>query len=44
MSANQWGLKVTKVSAIQIYAYAENLNGELLNDLRQKLVERAESE
>jgi imidazolonepropionase-like amidohydrolase len=39
LSANQWGLKVTKFSAIQIYSYAENQKGELLNDLRQKLVE-----
>ncbi len=41
MSANQWGLKVTKFSAIQIYSYAENQKGELLNELRQRLVERS---
>jgi hypothetical protein len=41
LSANQWGLKVTKFSAIQIYSYAENQKGELLNDLRQKLVEHS---
>jgi len=44
LSANQWGLKVTKFSAIQIYSYAENQKGELLNELRQRLVERSGSE
>lgn len=43
LSANQWGLKVTKFSAIQIYSYAENQKGELLNQLRQRLVERSGS-
>jgi len=33
LSANQWGLKVTKFSAIQIYNYAENQEGELLSEL-----------
>jgi hypothetical protein len=44
MSANQWGLRVTKFSAIQIYSYAETNKGELLNELRQRLLERAGSE
>ncbi len=44
LSANQWGLKVTKFSAIQIYSYAENQKGELLNELRQRLVEHSGSE
>jgi hypothetical protein len=41
LSAYQWGLKVTKFSATQIYSYAENQKGELLNDLRQRLIERS---
>jgi len=41
LSANQWGRRVTKFSAIQIYSYAENQKGELLNELRQRLIERS---
>jgi len=43
-TGHQWGLRVTKFSAIQTYSCAENQRGELLNDLRQRLVERSGSE